>query len=446
MSQSDRPLRICFVAYRGNMECGGQGVYLWFLARELSRLGHRVEVFSGPPYPDAMPWADALHRVPNREMWAKWFTRDYSGMLGDRAGIEVLSPLNFYELAASRLGFLPEPFAFSCRAFRALSAALRQGARWDLVHDVQCLGYGLLGVRAMGLPTVATVHHPLTVDRRASFVRDTTLGEAVGTAQFYPVGMQAFVARRLDRVLTSSEASARRIVEDFRVPASRIANVWNGLDTDYYRPDPSVERSAAELVCVGRAADPNKGIRTLVEALALLPEPVRLTLVDNNHPDNEVFRWAREAGVGSRLEVVGRLPRDELLHLYRRATLVVVPSRYEGFGLPAVEAMACGTPVVACGVGALPEVMRLAGGGPLVAADDPAALAQGIRELLENPERRTQISQQARARVEATFSWSRVAKTTVGVYREAIAERRGRPTSTITSASRGHDRATPSTA
>jgi glycosyltransferase involved in cell wall biosynthesis len=379
-------------------------------------------------------------------MWAKWFTRDYSGMLGDRAGIEVLSPLNFYELAASRLGFLPEPFAFSCRAFRALSAALRRGARWDLVHDVQCLGYGLLGVRAMGLPTVATVHHPLTVDRRASFVRDTTLGEAVGTAQFYPVGMQAFVARRLDRVLTSSEASARRIVEDFRVPASRIANVWNGVDTDYYRPDPNVERSAAELVCVGRAADPNKGIRTLVEALALLPEPVRLTLVDNNHPDNEVFRWARDAGVGSRLEVVGRLPRDELLHLYRRATLVVVPSRYEGFGLPAVEAMACGTPVVACGVGALPEVMRLAGGGPLVAADDPAALAQGIRELLENPERRAQIGQQARTRVEATFSWSRVAKTTVGVYREAIAERRGRPTSTITSASRGHDRAAPSTA
>ena len=446
MTESDRPLRICFVAYRGNMECGGQGIYLWFLARELTRLGHRVEVFSGPPYPDAMPWADALHHIPNREMWAKWFARDYSGMLGQRANLEVLSPLNFYELAASRLGFLPEPFAFSCRAFRALAAALRRGTRWDLVHDVQCLGYGLLAVRAMGLPTVATVHHPLTVDRRASFVRDTTLAEAVGTAQFYPVGMQAFVARRLDRVLTSSEASARRIVDDFRVPALRVSNVWNGLDTDYYRPDPNVERSPAELVCVGRASDPNKGIRTLVEALPLLPKSVTLTLVDNDHPDNEIFGWARNAGVGERLHVVGRLPRDELLHLYRRATLVVVPSRYEGFGLPAVEAMACGAPVVACGVGALPEVMRLAGGGLLVAPDDPTALAQGIRELLESPQRRMQISQQARSRVEANFSWSRVAQTTVRVYREAIEERRGRPTSTITSANRGHSRAAPSTA
>ena len=106
-------------------------------------------------------------------------------------------------------------------------------------------------------------------------------------------------SRRLDRVLTSSEASAQKILDDFRVPASRVSNVWNGLDTDYYRPDPSVERSSAELVCVGRASDPNKGIRTLIEALPLLPKAVTLTLVDNDHPDNEIFNWAREAGVSA---------------------------------------------------------------------------------------------------------------------------------------------------
>ena len=100
------------------MECGGQGVYLWFLARELTRLGHHVEVFVGPPYPDPMPWAEAVHRVPNREMWAKWFTRDYAGMLGEKRPTEILAPLDFYELAASRLGFLPEAFAFSCRMHR----------------------------------------------------------------------------------------------------------------------------------------------------------------------------------------------------------------------------------------------------------------------------------------------------------------------------------------
>ncbi len=446
MTPPGEPLRIAFVAYRGNMQCGGQGIYLWFLARELTRLGHRVEVFVGPPHPDPMPWAEAVHPIPNREMWAKWFTRDYAAMLGEEHPTEVFSPLNFYELAASRLGFLPEPFAFSVRAFGALAGAIRGGARWDLVHDVQCLGYGLLGVRALGLPVVTTVHHPLTVDRRASFVRDENLRQAVGTAKFYPIGMQRFVARRIDRILTSSETSARQIVEDFGVSGERVVNVSNGLDTDYYCPNRGVARSEAELVCVGRAVDPNKGIRTLVHALARLPEHVTLTLVDNDHPDNEIFKWARAAGVGKRLAVVGRVSRDQLLQLYRRATLVVVPSRFEGFGLPAVEAMACGTPVVACQAGALPEVMRVAGGGKLVPRDDPDALARGIRELLDDPERRAALGARARARVEAAFSWRHVAESTVRVYRDVLAERRGRPTRTITSAHAGASRATPSSA
>jgi glycosyltransferase involved in cell wall biosynthesis len=440
------PLRIAFVAYRGNMRCGGQGVYLWFLARELSRLGHRVEIFVGPPYPDPMPFASAVHPLPNRQMWGKWFTRDFLGMFGDERPTEVFAPLNFYELASSRLGFLPEPFAFSCRAFQTLAGEIRRGNRWDLVHDVQCLGYGLLGLRALGLPVVTTVHHPLSVDRRASFDRDESLREAIGTAKFYPIGMQRFVAQRLDRVLTSSETSARQIVDDFGVRASRIVNVWNGIDTDTFRPDSEAKRSDAELLCVGRASDPNKGVKTLVQSLALLPEHVTLTLVDDDHPDNQVFKWARQASVLPRLRVVGRVPQDELLALYRRATLVVVPSRFEGFGLPAVEAMACGTPVVASHAGALPEVLRIASGGVLVPPDDPTALARGIRELIDDPERRSALGRRARERVEATFSWRRVAEATVRVYRDVLAERRGRPTSTITSAHSGARRPTTSSA
>jgi len=416
-----RPLHICFVSYRGNMQCGGQGVYLWFLARELARLGHRVDVYVGPPYPDPMPFASRLTELPNRGFWARWYARDYAGMIPADNPLELLSPLNFYELGMSYLGFLPEPFAFSCRAFSAMAAELRSGRRWDIVHDVQCLGYGLLGIRAMGIPVVSTVHHPLTVDRRASFVRDETLVEAIGTQQFYPIGMQSFVARHIDRILTSSEWSARQIVRDFGVAAHRVTNVWNGLDTDFYSPDPSVERSQAELVCVGRASDPNKGIKTLIAALARLPSHVRLTLVDDDHPDNQVFRWAREAGVTERLHVAGRVPTQELLYLYRRATLLVVPSRFEGFGLPAVEAMACGTPVVACRAGALAEVMKLGDGGVVVPRDDPAALAQGVLQLLEQPELRRDMSRRARSRVEAHFSWARVAQATVETYQEVLA-------------------------
>jgi glycosyltransferase involved in cell wall biosynthesis len=417
---ADRPLRICFVAYRGNMQCGGQGIYLWFLARELARLGHAVDVLVGPPWPDPMPFAGSVERLPNEMYWGKWFLRDWKNLLPRPDPLRVFEPLNFYEFAAARMGFLPEPFAFSVRAFRALAARLRAGARYDVVHDVQSLGYGLLGIRALGLPVVTTVHHPLTVDRATSFGRDRTLREALGTWEFYPVEMQGFVARRLERVFTSSEVSARRIERDFRVRPERLAMVANGLDTELFSPDPGVAKAPAELLCVGRASDPNKGVRTLIGALARLPEAVTLTLVDD--PQSEARRWAHEAGCAGRLTITGRVETAELVHLYRRATLVVVPSRFEGFGLPAAEAMACGTPVVATDAGALPEVVGAGGGGVLVPRDDADALAKAVRSLLEQPEARRALAGRARSRVEAAYAWPRVAERTAAEYRRVVAE------------------------
>jgi len=427
------PLRIAFAAYRGNMNCGGQGIYLWFLARELARQGHSVDVLVGPPFPAAMPFARSVEELHDEQFWGKWFFSDRRNLLPRPSPLSVFSPLHFWELGASRLGFLPEPFAFSVRAFRALAARLRRGERFDLVHDVQCLGYGLLGVRALGLPVVTTVHHPLSVDRRASFARDRTLREALGTMEFYPVGMQAFVARRVDRMITSSDASRRQIERDFRVPTERMRMLGNGLDTELFSPDPARPRSESEILCVGRASDPNKGVRTLVAALARLPK-LRLTLVDDPSPHNAARGWARELGCADRLTIAGRVSNDELVDLYRRAMLVVVPSRYEGFGLPAAEAMACGTPVIASAAGALPEVIEAGGGGMLVPPEDPEALAKAIATLAEQPGARAALGARAPARIDAAYSWRRVAERTADVYREVVAERRGRPVRTTTSA------------
>jgi len=420
MSAPGRKLRIAFVAYRGNMTSGGQGIYLWYLAREMARMGHEVHVLVGPPYPDDMPWA-TVETFPNQQFWAKWVLEQYDEIVPKDDPTQVLSPLNFYELAASRIGFLPEPFAFSVRAFRRVADLVRAGQRFDLVHDVQCLGYGLLGLKAMGVPVVSTVHHPLTVDRRASFVRDETFKDAVGTMKFYPIGMQAFVARRLDTVFTSSEVSGRQIVQDFGVRPDRLRNVRNGLDVDHFSPDPKVAKSESSLLCVGRSTDPNKGIRTLIHALSKLPHHVTLTLVDDDSPDNQVRDWAREVGVLERLRLTGRVESDDLVRLYREAAVVVVPSRYEGFGLPAVEAMACGTPVIATRAGALTEVMQLTEGGLLAERDDPDSIATGVRTLLESPETRAMMAKRGRERVVESLSWPRVAAVTEEVYQDVVA-------------------------
>jgi glycosyltransferase involved in cell wall biosynthesis len=415
-----RPLRICFVAYRGNMRCGGQGVYLWNLVRELDRLGHRVDVLVGPPFPDPMPFARSVETLPDPEFWAKWFLRDYASFFPEPHPLAVFHPLSFYELGASRLGFLPEPAAASWRALRTFVRRQRAGERYDVVHDVQCLGWGLLGIRALGTPVVTTVHHPLTIDRRASFRRDRSFREALGTMSFYPVGMQAFVARRVARVVTSSRASAQWIARDFGVDPRRIRMLGNGLDTQVFRPDPGVFRSPAELLCVGRASDPNKGIADLVRALARLPGHVRLTLVDQDSPGHSGRRLARALGCADRLHVTGPVSTGTLVDLYRRATLVVVPSLFEGFGLPAAEAMACGTPVVASRAGALPEVVHEGGGGILVQPGDPEAMAKGIASLLEQPRARAELSARAPARIEAAYSWRRIAQRTTEVYREVV--------------------------
>jgi glycosyltransferase involved in cell wall biosynthesis len=403
------------------MQSGGQGIYLWFLARELTRQGHHVDVIVGPPYPDPMPFAGAVVPVENEMYWAKWFLRDPAKLLPRPNPLRIFSPLQFYEFAASRIGFLPEPFAFSMRAFAALARQLRGGARYDLVHDVQSLGYGLLAIRALGLPVVSTVHHPLTVDRRAAFARARDFSMRLGAWEFYPVEMQGFVARRIDRVFTSSAVSEREITDDFRIRPGRLVNLANGLDTELFAPDPAAERSETDLLCVGRASDPNKGIPALLHALKQLPDHVTLTLVDSDKSDAR--RWADRMGCGHRLRITGRIETDALVRLYQRAALVVVPSRFEGFGLPATEAMACGAPLVATTAGALPEVVG-DDGGMLVPPDDPPALAAAIQTLIEQPEARRALGARARARVEREYAWPRVAERTVQEYRAVLAERR----------------------
>jgi glycosyltransferase involved in cell wall biosynthesis len=438
------PLRICFIAYRGNMHCGGQGVYLWFLARELARLGHQVDVLVGPPYPDPMPFANSVTAVPNERFWGKWFLGERHRFIPQPDPLRIFQPLNFYELAASYLGFLPEPLAFSLRAFREVAAGLRSGNRYDIVHDVQCLGYGILGIRKLGIPVVTTVHHPLTVDRRASFQRDQSLREALGTVKFYPVAMQGFVAQRLDGLFTSSTASARMIHRDFRVPTERIRMLANGVDTQLFRPATGTERHANEILCVGRASDPNKGIGNLIESLARLPRHLRLTLVDDDHQNSPARKLARRLGCADRLQITGRIENDELVRRYQRASLVVVPSRYEGFGLPAVEAMACETPVVACAAGALTEVVGAAAGGVLVPPDDPAALAFAIADLMARPEIRSMLGKRGSIRVNEVFAWPRVARATADAYAEVIETfrtRLGRPARMTTSDQPGSRRA-----
>jgi glycosyltransferase involved in cell wall biosynthesis len=415
-------MRICLLAYRGNPHAGGQGVYLYHLTRALAGRGHRIEVIVGPPYPDDLSrWAE-VHRVPNLNLWGRY----RRAWLPAAAPLRLFAPGNLFEFALTRLRFFPEPLAFSLRALFVLARLLRT-RRFDLLHDVQSLGYGNLAMQAFGMPMLTTVHHPLTIDRREAFARDRTFEELYHTAAFFPVAMQGVVIRRMARVITASQAGRAAIAADFAVPPARIAVVPGGLDTDFFRPADGRKRREGTLLFVGNTDDWKKGAQTLLQALALLPPALRLRIVDEPYPRKKLaWEEAGRLGVTGRVDFLGKLSPADLREEYRSCTLLVQPSRYEGFGLPAAEALACEAPVVATAVGAVPEVIA-ADCGLLVPPVDPPALAGAVRTLLDDPARRRAMGQAGRARMIEHFDWRITAERTEAVYREATGQRQCLP-------------------
>ena len=416
-------MRIALLTYRGNMYCGGQGIYAAYLAREWQRAGHDVHVIAGPPLPQLEPGIP-LHEIPNDNVFGvrhpEWARRPEP--------FGLLRPLSLWELGVSRFGVFPEMQTFGLRLLTRWKR-LQQRHRFDVVFDNQCLSWGLLGIRATGVPVVSVIHHPLHIDREADFAIDPSLVKKIKRTLYFPLLMQQIVAPRLDRIVTVSEASRREIERYFGIREKDVPVVYNGTDTELFRPVPEV-RKEADLLFVGRTEDRKKGVGTLLEALALLPRHVTLKIVDGRIPeDGLVMRALRRLRLEDRVVLCRRmLTIPELVEQYSTARVAVVPSFFEGFGFPASEAMACGLPVVAHAAGALPEVVGSDGtAGVLVPPRNPRALARAIADVLAEPGRAERMGAAARARVERVFQWKRAAAELALVFEETLRAAHRRP-------------------
>jgi glycosyltransferase involved in cell wall biosynthesis len=415
-------LRIALLTYRGNMYCGGQGIYAAYLAREWKRAGHDVHVIAGPPLPvldDGIP----LHEIPN----ANVFGFPMPEVIRKTPVRRLFDPLTFWELGVSRAGVFPEMQTFGARLFLRW-AELQRKHRFDVVFDNQCLSWGLLGIQATGVPVVSVIHHPLHLDREADFAIDPTFWKRVRRTLYFPLFMQQQVAPRLARIVTVSEASRREIERCFGIPEKNVTVVYNGTDADLFRPMPH-QRIETDLLFVGRTEDRKKGIGTLLQAMALLPDHVTLKIVDGRIPDHGLVpTLVRKYGLEKRVVLEKRwFELEDLIAQYSTARAAVVPSHFEGFGFPASEAMACGIPVVASDAGALPEVIGPDGhAGRLFASRDPHACADAIADVLSGPARCAEMGRNARARVQHAFRWSDAAAQLAGVFEEAIRAAHGR--------------------
>lgn len=413
-------LDVCLLSYRSDPYSGGQGVYVKYLSRALTALGHSVDVISGKPYPDLdegvrlvkLPGeniVDSLHRL-------RQFEPAY-----------LADPTALYEWLSALTGGFPDPYAFGRRVLDHFEACEPD---YDVVHDNQSLCYALPELADRGYPVVATVHHPITVDREVTLAETDGLSERLLVRRWYHfLRMQQAVVPQLSHVVTVSEAARERTVADFGASPDAVRVVHNGVDTDVFEPRPGGAergettdsgRAASRLMTTVSADAPVKGVRYLLRAFAQVRESVdaELVVVGEFDDGGDADRLVAELGLGDAVTTHAGVTTDRLVDLYASADVAVVPSVYEGFGLPAGEAMACGVPVVATDGGALPEVVGDA--GVQVPAADADALATAIVALLGDPDRRRRLGRRGRERVVQEFAWERAARETARTYRQAI--------------------------
>jgi glycosyltransferase involved in cell wall biosynthesis len=407
-------LRIAFLVYRGNPHCGGQGVYTRHLTRELVALGHSVEVFAGQPWPvldegvGFTPLASLdLYREP--DPFRIPHPREFSDV-GHLAEFAIMCSAGF-----------GEPLAFSLRARCALKA---RRAQFDLVHDNQCLGDGMLGMLDDGWPLLTTLHHPITVDRQLALDHVDGLWGNVTTRRWFGfLRMQTKVARRLPAIVTVSESSRVDISAQLGVPEDRISVVPVGVDDRVFRRRPDVVPVPGRIMVTSSSDVPMKGLVPLLEAVAKLvtERSVELVVIGQPRPGGRVARAIERLGLGDVVTCITGISDEELARRYAEAQVVAVPSLYEGFSLPAIEAMACGAPVVATTGGALPEVVGEDGDTALlVAPNDPDALAQAIGRLLDSPELRARLGAAGHSRVLRRFTWQVTAQGTAERYQALL--------------------------
>ena len=407
------PLRIAYLTYRGKPHVGGQGVYTRHLTKALLNLGHEVEVFGGQPYP-VLDERITLTKLPSLDL----FNDHYPGRFP--AFWEFKTREDFLEVGVFSTGVFPEPLAFSARVHRHLAPRAHE---FDLIHDNQCLGWGIKRLEKI-IPTIVTLHHPITRDRALEMAAAPNFYKRWSIGRWYSfVKMQGKVASQMPRVVVVSENSINDIHADMGVALDRMRLVPVGVDPELFTPLPHIERKPGRLITTASADVALKGLAYLIEAMVALREEGRdisLTIIGRPKPGKSMDLIDRY-NLHPHIEFVSGVSDQRIVELYAEAELAVVPSLYEGFSLPAIEAMCTGTPLVATDGGALPEVTGADGETVFrCTAGDVSSLATSIRQALDQPEARAAIGTAGRQRVTERWSWRHCAELTVDQYREVL--------------------------
>ena len=386
-----------------------------YLSKALVEAGHTVDVISGPPSPHLDPRV-RLIELPSLDLFK-------NGLTSLRPH-HLKSMSNIIEWVSQLTGGFAEPQTFGRRAAKYLR---QHGHHYDLIHDNQSLSYGMLQIQNMGLPLVTTVHHPITSDLRIALAAARGFRERLFIRRWhFFLNMQKKVIKQLHNIVTVSDCSRQDIARDFGLQPAGISLAYNGIDIDTFKPLPDVVRNPLRLMATCSADAPLKGLRYLLHAYARLLErypDLELLLVSKPNPGGQTERLVHRLGLADKVQFVKGISTEQMVHYYAEAAIAIVPSVYEGFGLPAGEAMACGVPVVSTDGGALPEVVGDA--GVIVPVKNVDALVAAIDTLLQNPQTRAELGARGKQRIEENFCWQVCARQMTDYYNEVLSREDG---------------------
>ena len=408
-------MKIGLLSYRSNPFSGGQGIYVKHLSLALTKLGHQVDVISGPPYPDLHEDINLI-KIPSLNLFE----------LEDNLRLRSFKPsflfnlTDFSEWMGVLSGGFPEPYAFGERVNTYLN---KTSTDYDLIHDNQSLCYRLINIQKE-IPLVTTIHHPITKDHKLALEAATTWKERLSINRWHSfLRMQKKVAPQLNRIICPSNQSKADVIEEFKVNKENVDVVLNGIDLDSFNRDDNVEKKPYRIITTASADVPLKGLKFLIEAMTEIIDEIpaaHLVVLGRAKKKGDIIKQISRLNLEDKISFHSGLSQSKVVSLYSSSHICVIPSLYEGFGFGAGEAMACELPLISTQSGGLREVIGQE--AVVIESESSKAIVKAVKDLFSNKEKQLALSRAGRKRMENEFNWIKAAKTYEEIYSKTIKE------------------------
>ncbi len=408
-------MKIGLLSYRSNPFSGGQGIYVKHLSLALTKLGHQVDVISGPPYPDLHEDINLI-KIPSLNLFE---LEDNLRLRSFRSSF-LFNLADFREWLGVLSGSFPEPYAFGKRVNIYLD---KTSTDYDLIHDNQSLCYELINIQKE-IPLVTTIHHPITRDRRLALEAAATWKERLSINRWHSfLRMQKKVAPQLNRIVCPSNQSKADVIEELKVNEENVDVVLNGIDLDSFNRDERVEKKPYRIITTASADVPLKGLKFLIEAMTEIIEEIpeaHLMVLGRAKKEGDIAKQISRLNLEEKISFRSGLSQSEVVSLYASSHICVIPSLYEGFGFGAGEAMACGLPLISTQSGGLKEVIGQ--DAVIIEARSSKAIVKAVKDLFTNKEKQLALSRAGRKRMENEFNWMKAAEAYEEIYSKTIKE------------------------